>query len=253
MLYSFENLRKLLDEIAPAKDIIRKKYLVVEGETINTQKVEDKTVRLEKDGIYAVFNGERFRRYLYMQNYDIKNYKRFPVAHLIQCSKVKNIGKDYYTLASTATVSVIDRESGVVHEDKVLSICSICIKEIKKSKDIPTNTKKFFETLIVNSNQPKDTDIFGYTFDWDEISRRYRASKNYTCEKCGIKITEEIDYRYLHVHHKDGNKVHNHPNNLQCLCVLCHSKVDDHHANNFAKPRFKHQIDSFIAKYGNRD
>ena len=33
-------------------------------------------------------------------------------------------------------------------------------------------------------------DIFGYTRNWDEISRKYRESHDYTCERCGLKIDD---------------------------------------------------------------
>ncbi len=262
MLYSFEKLRKLLDEIAPTKDSLRKKYLVVEGETIDIKKIKDKEVLFEDDGIYAIFNGEKFRRYLYMPNYRVAHYENtFPVAHLIKCTKVTEIGRGYYVLGSKSSVDVIDRDTGKLYKAKVLAICSYCLTEIITDNSIPESTEDFFNNLIAkeieNKDLPKETDVFGYTltppFDWDTVSRKYRESKNYTCEQCAIQITDTQDYRFLHVHHKDGNKQHNHPKNLQCLCVLCHSKVDDHHADNFDKPRMKHQVDSFVAKYGKKD
>ena len=40
----------------------------------------------------------------------------------------------------------------------------------------------------------------------------------YKCQKC-----ESINKKYLEVHHKDGNRKNNAPENLEVLCMKCHT------------------------------
>lgn len=81
-------------------------------------------------------------------------------------------------------------------------------------------------------NEVKEVDIFGYTRDWDQISRDYREAHHYTCEECGIRIDDIFDRQYIHCHHVDGNKLNNKPSNLRCLCIRCHAMVDPQHTTN---------------------
>lgn len=40
----------------------------------------------------------------------------------------------------------------------------------------------------------------------------------YTCENCGW-------FGYCQIHHKDGNRNNNQPDNLSCLCPNCHIDI----------------------------
>ena len=42
------------------------------------------------------------------------------------------------------------------------------------------------------------------------------------CEVCGAVETEEVSF---HVHHKDGNRLNDSPDNLMLVCPSCHSKI----------------------------
>lgn len=66
----------------------------------------------------------------------------------------------------------------------------------------------------------------GYTSDWVSISTLYRASKNYTCESCGVNLNSRKGL--LHTHHKNGVKHDNRPSNLKAVCVLCHYDEPHH-------------------------
>jgi len=66
-----------------------------------------------------------------------------------------------------------------------------------------------------------------YVDEWPEISRKYRESKNWTCECCGTNFSKE--HRPLNCHHKDKNTKNNNMKNLQSLCALCHCM---HHPDN---------------------
>jgi len=81
--------------------------------------------------------------------------------------------------------------------------------------------------------RPKFTDKTAptsvYVHDWSLISDRVRAQSNWSCEKCSVNLGEPRNRRWLHVHHKNGQKGDNHPSNLISLCVSCHKQEPDHH------------------------
>lgn len=97
-----------------------------------------------------------------------------------------------------------------------------------------------------------EVDIFGYTRDWEEISRNYREAHNYTCERCGLHIDDIFDRQYIHCHHKDENKLNNRESNLECLCIRCHSEVNEYHKHNFTTGANRIILESFEEKYPRR-
>lgn len=89
---------------------------------------------------------------------------------------------------------------------------------------------KFFETYSSYfKSLPKSTVGFqsgGYTADWPSISSKIRNELDYTCEQCGVDLTHHS--KLLHVHHINGNKANNSPENLRALCADCHKKQPHH-------------------------
>ena len=98
-----------------------------------------------------------------------------------------------------------------------------------------------------------DVDIFGYVKNWEEISLAYRTKKLFTCERCGIHVENGFDHYYMHTHHKNGVKTDNREGNLECLCIKCHSEVDDTHRRNFSSGAQKVMIDEYMHKYHGKD
>lgn len=65
-----------------------------------------------------------------------------------------------------------------------------------------------------------------YADDWEEISRRVREERGYQCASCRVQLR---DTPWLcHVHHKDGVKANNEPENLEVLCSACHRERPGH-------------------------
>jgi len=67
-----------------------------------------------------------------------------------------------------------------------------------------------------------------YPPHWGEISSKYKTRVDWTCERCRVYLSQENFREYLHVHHKDGLKSNGRPQNLQALCVECHSQEPHH-------------------------
>jgi len=58
------------------------------------------------------------------------------------------------------------------------------------------------------------------------------------CEKCGWSVVNEFTGKVpLQIHHKDGNSLHNTPDNLEHLCPNCHSLTDTFGGANRGKGR----------------
>lgn len=124
-----------------------------------------------------------------------------------------------------------------------LQICKYCLGEInykgyKYKKAYEKNKiyesfslEEFLKEYDTKFNQlPKNTDatapINEYTEDWDQISRRFRSLKKWTCEECGKDC--RLDKSELDTHHIDSNKYNNDYSNLKALCKDCHGSQYNH-------------------------
>ncbi len=93
--------------------------------------------------------------------------------------------------------------------------------------------KAFFEkygSLI--TKKPIHTDITApinkYPPNWNQIARRYKEDRSRKCEICYFDLGDEERKRFLHVHHKNGLKYDNDPENLLALCIGCHADQPQH-------------------------
>lgn len=121
-----------------------------------------------------------------------------------------------------------------------LRVCMVCLKKLNYRgavSDGQLNTvfktfslKDFFSAYSTCFRyMPKafsDAAKVGYTEDWDVLSRRLRERKGYGCQKCHVKL---VTHKHLcDVHHVNGVKSDNSPDNLQVLCRDCHRKQPMH-------------------------
>lgn len=66
----------------------------------------------------------------------------------------------------------------------------------------------------------------GYVKGWPEISSQLKKDKDYQCETCCVVLKDHK--RLLHVHHINGVKSDNSPDNLKVLCMDCHRREPLH-------------------------
>jgi len=195
--------------------------------------------------IYVDTDGNKHFGFLYKRNYHLEKYGP-PRMHICECETIREFrakgSLEYeYRFAETKTVKVINMDKGNREKEvSNLPLCKYCIKELsskgkfREIRDSDAFAKKAKELRQNNVVSSAEVDIFGYIREWQNISSEFKEKKNYTCEKCRVRIDNEFDRQFIHVHHKDGNKQNNQESNLQCLCIECHSQVNDAHRKNFS-------------------
>ncbi|WP_196892195.1 HNH endonuclease signature motif containing protein [Aureivirga marina] len=228
---------------------------------LTKQEVSGK-IKFEDDGVYLEHLGNWQRGYMYIKKPFLGKYG-FPKFHILECKAIidqknRNNFDNRYYWANTASVDLIDYNTGKEHKNTLLDLCKYCQRELLENtgEGIET-TEDFYELLDINNENiihhqdEIKTDIKGRPLNWRKISNAYRATRNFTCEECGFggeQLKNNFDKRYIHVHHINPYELTNtHTNNLKCLCILCHSEQDEHHQNKSEKL----QIESFISSYSN--
>lgn len=252
MLYTFSNLAQRLSQLGYPEPT-ESGFRVIRRDL--TQEEQAGNIEFRDDGIYLTIDGQEYKGYMYLK---YPNVNRFgiPKFHITNCQTVLDQRANgrfdgRYFWHNSNTVTIEDRTNGQVHEDINLSLCGYCRNQ-SSIRDY-SDTEGFFSLLDQQEqedlNQEVEVDIFGYTLDWQQLSREYRKEKEYTCESCGIRVDEPSDRRFIHVHHKSGNKLNNRRNNLECVCVLCHANKDVTHEQNFERRRMQADIRAFTEKY----
>lgn len=253
-LYKFQKLNKNLDNL---------NYQEV---TVSRFKVERRDFSLEEskgnirwstDGVYLMINGIEHKGYMYIKEPRIEKYGNFPKFHVTECTTIiqqKNINNfiNRYFWHNSNIVDLEDYDTNKKFKDVVLELCSNC--RTKANISNYRNTEGFYnllniQTPLTNRNENVELDIYGYTKDWQRISRLYRTKVNFTCENCSIVINDNFDKRFLEVHHKNGNKLNNSDNNIECLCVLCHANTNKRHEENYSKKNNQLKVKSFVDIY----
>jgi hypothetical protein len=255
MLYDFINLANRLTQLGypePSQSGFR----VMRRDL--TQEEKAGNIDFKEDGIYLTIDGQEHKGYMYLKFPSVGRFG-FPVFHITNCKTIldqRTRGQfdGRYFWHNSNTVTLEDRDNGQIYENANLKLCNNCKRQSLISDY--TDTQGFFNLLdtadLESINTEVEVDIFGYTLDWEQISRAYRREKEYTCESCGIRIEEVSDKRFIHVHHKSGNKLNNRKSNLECLCILCHANKDETHEQNFDKKRMQIQVNTFVKKYRER-
>lgn len=132
-------------------------------------------------------------------------------------------------------------------ELRKLSVCQNCLKFLglggfsstwskqKKTSYVSNfNIQDFFKVyprslhVSVPGYDSENSPTNIYSFDFTEISKKYRESVNWRCEKCGISLENPNWRKWLHVHHINGIKSDNSSSNLEAICIRCHSDEPKH-------------------------
>lgn len=256
-IYKFDNLKKSLSSMGYVVGIA-KGYREIENIDVDINDIRNR-IKFTSEGIFlSTTDNTQQQIFLYKRNYHLLKYGK-PRFHIRECSTIRSFMesgtfKAEYRRANTDTVLVCDMDDGYKNKlIKKLPLCSYCAQ--LAAINYPMNTSDFVDILKRANEASKndnienlEVDIFGYTKQWAEISQAYRELNEYTCERCGIQVNQ-FERHFMQVHHKNGNKTDNRTNNLECLCIKCHSNVDNIHRANFSSKANQILIKQFESVY----
>lgn len=255
--YTFQKLKSTLKELGYQIGQAEA-YHPIKPIDISISNVKDGTIEITDKGIFfKTPDGQKHQGFMYKREYRLAQHGK-PRFHLCNCKtiqdfKARGTFNTEYRWANGEFIQVRDMDDNYL--DKTITnlpLCKNCAEILRNGQnDIYKDNNDFVKELkkAVPQETVTDVDILGYTKEWQEISRAYREKKNYTCERCGIKITNVFDQGYMHCHHRDGNKINNQEANLECLCILCHSKVDSTHELRFSRGANHICLQDFLRKY----
>ena len=209
--------------------------------------VELKDIEILDDGTLS-YKGYRVLLYIRdVANYGVGVGDALPKFHLSFCQTLETMRRSArwsrYVVANRddGEFSINKITDGGKPEVKRLDVCQNCLGTIgwrgfRSDADRDQRMKfvsnfklsEFFKVYPRDllAIQPKHTSntapINDYPKNWSDISERYKHRTGHKCEKCYAHLTG-IMSRYLHVHHKNGQKNECEEGNLEALCIRCHA------------------------------
>lgn len=174
--------------------------------------------------------------------------------HFSVCTTLRNMRNQgrferYRRTTRVDDVYLIDIRSGKGGERELpLFPCKHCLKEVDypryrialgrddrqriveefRARDALEFLREKFKVFDSKTRNVRSAGLSaGYSSDWSQLSRWYKELRGFTCEECGVQLSD--DQRLLDMHHIDGNKRNNQGQNLRCLCKLCHARTHPHY------------------------
>jgi len=218
--------------------------------------IED--LRIANDGTLEHKDYPGQKMIVYIRDYN--GFYGLPKFHISWCSTLESMAEggrySRYVVSQRTdglfSVNKILKNKLVKTHEENLNVCKNCLNKLNYSQYSRKNynskniivanfkVKDFLDKYNTNiiltpEHNEESQPLNEYPKNWNEVSKNYRASKNWICEECGKDMSH--DRGNLHVHHINGNKHDLSPSNLQAVCVSCHMNKPMHEHMN-SNPRF---------------
>ncbi|MCP1117700.1 5-methylcytosine-specific restriction endonuclease McrA [Robbsia andropogonis] len=229
----YKNLEISLDELLASKGI----------------DVDAGDIAAQKDGTLG-YKGKRVLVYIRDVN-AVVSRDQMPKYHFAYCSTISNahknnLEKKYVVASRDSGMFDVNLVGATIEQKEVsLNVCQNCLTHIEwdgfgyhLSHAIRTERVANFTLRDFFKKYPRDllsvkpryesgnAPINDYAGDWASISIAARKACGYRCSKCAIDL--RLDLKYLHVHHRNGDKSDNRDSNLTVLCIGCHAEEPLH-------------------------
>ncbi|MCB4800252.1 HNH endonuclease family protein [Neotamlana laminarinivorans] len=228
----------------------------------------------EIDIIDGLINYKGENVIIYIRDQYEKYYERGYKFHLSNCRTIENARQNNRTSRYVVSLKTdgyfkinLLRDDVVIQRDlnEPLTVCKNCLTNLNfkgyadKTQSQKTQIFKNFKLsdfFNYYNDRPQNLNLFGflndnqapinvYAHNFDKLSLQFRQKQKFVCASCKLNLSEY--QKYLHVHHKDGNKANNNILNLEALCIECHSNQPEHSRLKYnpdytAFMKIKHQL-----------
>ena len=240
-LYAFNKGHNYLDRLGIPRLEDYVSNVIIERREFEKEELSGE-LEFRANGVYLKVDGEYKRGFLFNKDYRVSDYG-LPRYHLADCKTLQKFRSKgtlnrFYFWSNAPKVTVTQRGSEEDYPDSSLQLCRNCSNELV-DEVYATTDQEFAQEVFEGIVPAEGTDMFGRPLNWARISRAYRRKMNFTCEQCGFggsDLMNAAHRQFLDTHHVDSFDLTNTAeSNLRCLCKLCHTFQDEHHASYILK------------------
>lgn len=221
----------------------------VELSTLEGIPFDPKKIEVDENGFAIYKDGEERMLLFYYKKYFYLNWggvRKLPKYHVTKCeTRVEYTG---FYFANKMPVQIFDKKTHHATWEG-LDLCKNCSRQIFKSW-WPSN-KPWYESVL-HYLEHEIKPVFqsdGYHSMWRQVSEAYRESIKFKCEDCGVDLSSSDERKWLHTHHRNGEKRNNSRKNFQGLCLLCHALC---HKYKIERGKGFEEVEDFIQLFEKR-
>jgi len=224
------------------------------AEQLQTRGIDVKfdEIRILEDGTLE-YKGHRVLLYIRdISNYSNRDGQSMPKFHFTFCSTLNTMQQNKrfarYVVANRADGEFQVNLIGQAEEPRFvrLHVCQNCLAQIvwkgfssELTRSARTEAVKNFSLPVFFEKYPRDlltlkpdhtsetAPLNDYPQNWSDISDSAKQKALYKCHTCATQLTG-ADSKFLHTHHKNGQKNDCRPENLEVLCIRCHGDEPMH-------------------------
>lgn len=200
-----------------------------------------------KGSSYVYQHGEHeYYMFAYKRKFATIEFNTLPRYHITNCITRKTYSG--YRFANEMPVYIYCSDQRKDLGAKHLDLCNNCHEQIN-FLSYGEGEREWYEVILQKAENrdytENDLRSDGYTMDWNQVSKAYRHVKSFVCEVCGLNLSDKYLQYFCEVHHINNIKTDNSFGNLKCLCIKCHSEVDDKHQANYSSGYSKSKLSQF--------